>query len=200
MPVKAATAPTGIRTKRFRSCPCFRRRRRNSDQGTKTTPHGRSPTFTLAFTDRLSTSTIDTSLDGPLAVNTVLPSGETSIPHGRSPTSVDATRLLVLPSITTTFLAPPVLTNTREPSGEATAPIGRTSSPVSLIVVMTVCFIASSTHTSPPFSAVTYARELSGRNAVDRGRRPTLTVASGFSASASMAVTWLSSSDVTYTT
>ena len=62
---------------------------------------------------------------------------------------------------------------------------------------MTVCFIASTTHTSPPFSAVTYARELSGRKAVERGRRPTLNVLIGLSAIASMAVTWLSSSDVT---
>jgi len=48
-----------------------------SDYGTKSTPHGRSPTLTLAVTMRLSTSMIDTSFDGPFAVNTVLPSDDT---------------------------------------------------------------------------------------------------------------------------
>ena len=36
--------------------------------GTYATPHGRSPACTRARTVRLSTSTIDTSFDGPFAV------------------------------------------------------------------------------------------------------------------------------------
>ena len=73
---KAATAPTGIRTRRFLELPVDRlkadpdRGRRTQGTKTNTPPQGRSPTFTRAFTDRLSTSTIDTSLDGPLAVKT----------------------------------------------------------------------------------------------------------------------------------
>lgn len=57
--------------------------------GRNTIPHGRSPAGTRAITVWLATSTIETSFDGPFAVNTVLPSGDTAMPHGRSPTSTD---------------------------------------------------------------------------------------------------------------
>src|SRR5678815_1363937 len=100
-------------------------------------PHGRSPTGTFAFTVRDATSTMETSLDGPFAVNTVLPSGDTAMPHGRSPTSIDAICLFVAVSRMTTFLPRPVVTKTNLPSGDATTPIGRTSCPpVSLMVCL----------------------------------------------------------------
>ena len=124
-------------------------------QGTNTTPQGRSPTLTRAFTARLSTSTIDTSPDGPFAVKTVLPSGATAIPHGRSPTSIVATGSFVFVSMITTFFPRPVVMNTCEPSGAATDPIGLTNSPANLIVFSTTCVIASRTQTSAPFSAGT---------------------------------------------
>ena len=49
----------------------------------------------------------------------------------------------------------------------------------------------------PPFSAVTYARELSGRNADERGRAPTSIILITLLLAVSITATWLSSSDVT---
>src|SRR5688572_69667 len=168
--------------------------------GTYTTPQGRLPTFTLALTVRVARSTIDTSFDGPLAVKSVLPSRDAAMPHGRSPTSMNATGLLVAVSITTTFLPRPVEMNTWVPSGAAAPPMGRISSPESWMVSSTRCFWASTTATEPPFSDVTYARLLSGRKVVDRGRGPTLNVVTSFRLGASITATCPSSSDVTYTT
>src|SRR6185436_1539584 len=129
--------------------------RRTENHGTYTKPHGRLPTFTFAFTVRVARSTMETSFDGPLAVNSVLPSRDVAMPHGRSPTSMNATGLLLAVSITTTFLPRPVEMNTCDPSGEATPPIGRISSPDSWTVSSTTCFFASTTATDPPFSEVT---------------------------------------------
>ena len=55
------------------------------------------------------------------------------------------------------------------------------------------------TCTVPPFSAVMYAFELSGRNADERGRAPTSSILMTLLLAVSMTATWLSSSDVTYT-
>ncbi len=94
-------------------------------------PTAGCPPAPWPLTVRVARSTIDTSFDGPLAVNTSLPSLDAAMPQGRSPTSMKATGLLVAVSITTTFLPRPVEMNTCEPFGEAAPPIGRMSSPVS---------------------------------------------------------------------
>ena len=64
-------------------------------------------------------------------------------------------------------------------------------------MAITSCVSVSTTDMIPPFSDVTYARELSGENSDDRGRGPTSNCSATSRVSTSMAVTWLSSSDVT---
>ena len=120
-------------------------------------PHGRSPAGTRAFTVRLATSMIETSFDGPLAVNTVLPSGDTATPHGRSPTSTCRDLLIGLRVDDHARACPrPVVAKRRVPSGDTAVPIGRTSlSPGSLIVCSRRCFFASITEIDDPFSAGT---------------------------------------------
>src|SRR5436309_2569992 len=54
---------------------------------TTTTPQGRSPTFNFLTTAFVARSTIDTSFDGPFAVNSSFSSGDSAIPQGRCPTS-----------------------------------------------------------------------------------------------------------------
>src|SRR5580704_2190375 len=77
---------------------------------TATTPQGPSPTFTFFVTLRLPRFTMETSFDGPFALNKVLESGESAMPQGRSPISNDAVTLLVAVSITKSLCPRPVLT------------------------------------------------------------------------------------------
>ena len=74
------------------------------------TPQGRSWTLILRMTVRVARSTTETSFDGPLAVKSVLPSGESAIPHGRGPTSKEAVTAFVAVSMIKTLRARPVLT------------------------------------------------------------------------------------------
>ena len=69
----------------------------------------------------------------------------------------------------------------------------------SLIVLTVASFFASMSVSVPPFSDGTYAREPSGRNAIERGRGPTLTDFTTLCAARSMTKTAPSSSDVTQT-
>jgi len=52
-------------------------------RGSTSTPQGRSATLIFLITVCVAKSTTETSLDGPLAAYSSLPSGETPIPHGR---------------------------------------------------------------------------------------------------------------------
>src|SRR5690606_6081719 len=97
--------------------------------GTTTTPHGRVPAGIAAGRVREATSTTETSLESPLAVNSRAPSGVTSIPHGRAPTSITASSRFVVASTTETVLERPLATYTHLPSGEVTTPTGRARRP-----------------------------------------------------------------------
>ena len=71
--------------------------------GRTSRPHGAATGFHLSDdTVLLARSTTDTSLDGPLAEYSVLPSGERAIPQGRGPTSTEPTGLFVAVSIVNT--------------------------------------------------------------------------------------------------
>src|SRR6185369_9824849 len=74
------------------------------------TPQGRSPTLIFFRTVCADTSTIETSFEGPLAVNSSFSSGERAMPQGRGPTSKDDRIFSVAGSTTTTFLPRPVVT------------------------------------------------------------------------------------------
>ena len=62
-------------------------------------PHGPRPTGIFFVTMFVARSTIDTSPDGPFAVNSFVPSGESAMPHGRWPTSTVPATLFVAVSI-----------------------------------------------------------------------------------------------------
>src|SRR5690242_4631534 len=63
---------------------------RSHGDSASATPQGSFPTGTFRVTFRLSVSTTLTSLDGPLAVYKVLPSGVRAMPQGRCPTGITA--------------------------------------------------------------------------------------------------------------
>src|SRR4029450_1311611 len=84
------------RARRCRDHECDERRSdSNHGASTTTSPQGPWPTGIFLATLRDSMSMTDTSSDGPLAVYSVLPSGETPIPHGRSPGSTEPITLSV---------------------------------------------------------------------------------------------------------
>src|SRR5580765_657380 len=114
---------------------------------------------------------IDTSPEGPFAVNSVFPSGDSAMPHGRCPASTDPATLLVAVSIVSTILLRPVDTKRCLPSLAITVPIGRMPS-ASLMVLIVAIFFVSISDSVAPFSDGTYARDPSGRNAIERGRGP----------------------------
>ena len=108
----------------------------------------------FAVTVRDATSTIDTSFDGPFAVQSVRPSRAIASPHGRSPAFTDPVTVLVAGSTKSTWRLRPVLTATNDPSADAFTPIGRMPSP-SAIVPATVFVLVSTTASVAPFSDVT---------------------------------------------
>src|SRR5262245_64529041 len=124
-------------------------------------------------------SITDTSSDGPLAVYSVLPSGETPIPHGRSPASTDPITLSVAVSRTIASLLRPVLTYRNLPSVLMRVPIGRMPLPRSIVLTGTSRFTSIWVSVAP-FSDGTYARLPSGVKAIERGRGPTMTSLSTF--------------------
>src|SRR5262249_9493330 len=88
------------------------RRRLRDDQlpvFTTATPHGLVPAFTFAISLLVARSTIDTSLDGPLAANRYLPSGDSAMPHGRLPTVMLSSTSKLFVSTTATVPPRPVL-------------------------------------------------------------------------------------------
>src|SRR4249920_3421670 len=97
-----------------------------------------------------------------------------------------------------TILLRPVETYRCLPSLAMAVPIGRMPSP-SLIVLTVASRFVSITDNVPPFSDGTYARDPSGRNAIDRGRGPTFTDLTTLPAATSTTNTAPSSSDVTHT-
>src|SRR5438105_4385544 len=78
--------------------------------GRATRLHGPPLAFAFLVTVKVARSTNETSFEGPLAVNNVLPSGESVMPHGRAPTSTEPAILLSFVSIAKTCLPRPVLT------------------------------------------------------------------------------------------
>src|SRR5690242_3399716 len=99
------------------------------------------------------------------------------MPHGRAPTSTDPSTLLVAVSIVNTRCPRPVLTYNFAPSGDIRTAIGFTApglpSGIGLIILSR---LASTSTTVPSFSALTYAFDPSGENAIERGLCPTLNV------------------------
>jgi hypothetical protein len=167
-------------------------------------PHGDVPAGTRDVTASVPVSITLTSLEGPLAVYSVLPSGVMPTPHGRSPTSgIVCIKRSPTVSMTATDLPRPVVTYAREPSGERTTPIGRTSSSSgpwrSGIDLTTVRAATSTTSTVPSFSQVTYALAPSGVNAAERGRAAVLISAATALLAVSMTCTEFEDSPVTYT-
>jgi hypothetical protein len=117
------------------------------------TPQGIFPTGMVLITCSFFVSTTLTSLDGPFAVYSLLPSGVSAMPQGRCPTLTDPMILLVAGSITRTVPPRPVATYTRSPSGETRTPIGFAS--LGNVIVATTWLLATSmTETVPPTSAV----------------------------------------------
>src|SRR5581483_8428384 len=166
--------------------------------GSATTPQGPLPALTFFTTALVATSITETSFDGPLAVNNILPSGDNAIPHGRSPASTEATGLLVAVSRTKTLCPRPVPTYSLVASELSSTDIGlMTPASPSLIGRITLCATESTSTTVPSFSAGIYALLESGRNATDRGRRPTLKVLIALAATGSITVTELVPSEVT---
>src|SRR4051794_36182951 len=125
------------------------------------------------MTSPLATSITETSLDGPLAVNNLLPSRLSPIPPGRTPTlgeehsiARDSALIRARP------LPRPQVTNTDLPSCDATTPIGREPSG-SFTCSITFCDLVSITDTEALPSLVTNARLPSSANSTPRGRAPT---------------------------
>jgi len=122
---------------------------------------------------------------GPLAVNTVLPSADTTMPHGRSPTSTEANGVFVAVSMTTTFLPRPVVTKDvlavgrRHDAHRAHELSGQLDGFDHLVFH----------RVDDGNRSAVLRRELSGRKAVDLGRGPTLIVFRTSSAVTSMTAT-----------
>jgi hypothetical protein len=69
------------------------------------TPHGRSPTGTVAFTARLATSMSDALFDVPFALMSHRPDRSIATPHGRFPVCTDPISCIVVASMTETLPA-----------------------------------------------------------------------------------------------
>src|SRR4051812_5112544 len=89
------------------------------------TPHGLCPALMRVISFPLSTSTTETSSDGPLATYTLWPSGETAMPQGRFPTGIVLITSRVAGSTTSTEPPRPVVTKSFLPSLLMANPIGR---------------------------------------------------------------------------
>src|SRR5690242_8452901 len=112
------------------------------------TPHGDTPTGIRRTTSIVSVRTTLTSLPGPFAVYSHLPSFDSAIPHGRTPTCTVFSTESRVASITETVPPRPLETYARFPSRDTTIPIVREPRG-RVIVSRTVCVAGSTTDTLP---------------------------------------------------